>query len=99
VKKKSKEAKEESSDDEEDEEKMSCADIKQKFFPEKKEFWRKEALLLRLCFQVMLPFHVWLALVDIIIYHGEILLLMIDLAFIYINYYNHQTLSKLIISI
>ena len=56
-------------------------------------------MALRLCFKVMFFYHVWLIFVDTIIYHGEIFILLMDLVFIYLNYYNHQTLNKLTIII
>lgn len=73
-------------------------DQKPKFdaFPKKKkEFWRKEALDLRKCFVVLLPYHVLvLFLCDIYAYHFEVMSILADLGFIWLDYFNYMTLHK-----
>jgi len=63
--------------------------------PEMKSFCRQEALQLRKCFKFMPAFHVYFLLINILIYHGELFLLVADIGFIWLNLYNHRTLYKL----
>ena len=66
----------------------------------KKQFWREEAKHLRKLFTYFLPMHLCLLFfIDYKVYGLEIMVIIIDIYFVWMNFYNYMTLNKITISI
>jgi len=66
---------------------------------ERKQFWRPEALSLREVFPVMAGLHIFFILSDIFIYNLEILILIADILFLWLDFYNFMIINKVVILI
>jgi hypothetical protein len=61
-------------------------------------FWRKEHLDLRKIFKILFFIHLaFLILADFYAYNIEVLLIIVDIALIWLDYYNFMTLKKITI--
>ena len=64
---------------------------------EKKEFVSEEAVRLRKVFVFMGPIHFCLIFADIFAYDVEVMALLADIFFVWLNFFNYMSLNKLFV--
>ena len=71
-----------------------------KLIPDKKKnFWRPEALALRKCFIIMLPFHALFIVTDIFIYEVHVFAILMDSLLLWLDFFNYMTLNKIFVGV
>jgi hypothetical protein len=65
---------------------------------EMRKFWRPEALALRKLFPITGAIHAVFVLSDIFVF-GEILMIIADIALVWLDFYNYMILNKVVIGI